>query len=320
MPSSTLDDLADAYASVSAGNAAALEQFHACATLLEQARIPFLVLKGLDVLIRLYGLRGTRPLADVDLLVRETDLATVDLVLTQAGYTQQIDGNPCYASPGNGLAFDIVTSLWYLDQGGLAALWDNARSQRLPPRTVSLMAADDLLIHLTAYAVIHRGALTPAWEQDLSLLLRREVIDWAAVTSKARQYALSTPVFYGLHYLRHRLSALPIPESALQALTPVGWFETGLHWLLQKLVTPQPIPEIGHVLLWLTSPAGSKWAWLRQTCFPPQRFLAYRYGPAAIYAPLLTRGRRLLGLIWALVILTIRIARQLLRQPSRGPA
>lgn len=172
MPSSTLDNLADAYSRVSAGNAAVLEQFHAFATLLERVQIPFLVIKGLDVLVRYYGVRGTRLLSDVDMLIHETDLAAIDTILTEAGYTKQIDGNPCYASPGKELSFDLVTTLWYLDKPGLDKVWANARPHTLHPRSVSLLAPDDLLLLLIAYAVIHRGTLTPAWEQDLRLLLR----------------------------------------------------------------------------------------------------------------------------------------------------
>lgn len=320
MPSSTLDDLAEAYCRVSSGNAAALDQFHALATLFERARIPFVVLKGLAVLLQLYGIRGTRPLSDVDLLVHEADLGRIDHILTEAGYTRQIDGNPCYASPGNSLAFDLVTSLWYLDEQGLAELWANARPRVLHPHTVSLLAADDLLIHLTAYAVIHRGALTPAWEQDLRLLLLRETIDWTAVTRTARQYSLSVPLLYGLTYLRHRRPTLPIPESALQALTPAGCFERSLYWLLQRLVTAQPIPELGHFLIWLTRPAGGTWPSLRQIFIPSSAFLGYRYGTAAARRPVLTRCRRMIDLTGAALVLTARIARRLIRRPQRGLA
>jgi Uncharacterised nucleotidyltransferase len=320
MPSSTLDELADAYCLVSSGNAATLDQFHRLAALFERARIPYVALKGLAVLMQLYGIRGTRPLSDVDLLVHETDLVAIDTILTEAGYTRQIDGNPCYASPGNGLAIDIVTTLWYLDEQALAGLWANVRPHILPPRTVSLLAADDLLIHLIAYAVIHRGALTPAWEQDLRLLLLHDTIDWTSVTRKARQYSLSVPLLYGLTYLHDRMPTLPIPDSSLRSLAPAGCFERSLYRLLQRLVTTQPIPELGHFLIWLTRPAGSKWSSLRLTFFPPGSFLGYRYGTAAIRYPVLTRCRRMIGLACAALVLAARIVRRLTRRPERGPA
>lgn len=320
MLSSTLDDLADAYSRVSAGNAAVLEQFHAFATLLERAQIPFLVLKGLDVLVRCYGIRGTRPLSDVDLLVHETDLDAIDCILTEAGYARLIDGNPCYRSPGNALAFDILTTLWYLDDQGLAELWANAQPHVLHTRTISLLAADDLLIHLTSYAVIHRGTFTPAWEQDMRLLLLHESIDWTALTRKARQYSLSIPLLYGLTYLRHRMPTLPIPDAFLRTMTPVGCFENSLYRLLQRLVTNQSIPELGHFLIWLTRPAGKKWSWLCRTFIPSKTFLGYRYGAVATRAPLVTRSRRFIGLGWAMLTLATRIVRRLLQQLLRAPA
>jgi len=320
MPSSTLDGLADAYAHVSSGNAAAMDTFHSFASLLERAQIPFLVLKGTDVLIRLYGIRGIRPLSDVDLLVHESDLATIDRLLTEAGYAPQIDGNPCYASPGHGLSFDLVTTLWYLDEQGLAELWTDARPHTLPPRSVMLLATDDLLIHLIAYAVIHRGALTPGWEQDLRLLLRRESIDWTSVIRKARRYLLTTPLFYGLSYLRRRMPTLPIPDSSLQLLAPSGCFQKILYRMLERLVTARPIPEIGHFLLWLTRPADQQLPWLRRAFFPPKRFLEYRYGTAAARTPWRIRCRRLVSLTRAVFILMTRIVRQLLWTPARDRA
>jgi len=320
MLSSTLDDLADTYSVVSAGNAVVLEQFQAFAALLERARIPFVVIKGLDVLVRLYGIRGTRPLSDIDLLVHETDLIAIDRILTEAGYTRQIDGNPCYAAPGSGLAFDIVTTFWYLDQQSLADLWANARTHTLSSRSVMLLAADDLLIHLIAYAIVHRGALTPAWEQDLRLLIGRDAIDWAAVTRKAKTYSLSTPLYYGLTTLHRRMPALPIPESTILALAPIDYFEKILYWVLHRLVTPQPLPEIGHFLLWLTRPAKHRWPALRLTFFPPPKFLGYRYGVAATRRPVLTRCRRIISLAWAMLVLAARILQRLSREPQQGPA
>lgn len=318
MPSLTLDSLAETYCRVSNVNAVALDQFHSFAMLLDRAHIPFLVLKGLDVLIRLYGIRGARPISDVDLLVHETDLPTLDRVLTDAGYRRQIDGNPCYAAPESGLSFDIVTTLWYLDEQGLAELWGNSRPYTIQTRTVALLAAEDLLIHLTAYALVHRGALIPAWRQDVQLLLLRERIDWEAITRKARQYSLTIPLFHGLTSLHRQIPTLPVSEPHLLKLAPVGFIDTGLYWLFQRLVTTQPIPEIGHFLLWLTRPTGQKWPWLRRTIMPPASFLESRYGTAATHTPLLIRCLRLASLAKAGFFLAAKIVRRLIASPMRG--
>ena len=317
-PSSTLDGLVEAYAGVSAANAAALKQFHILADLFEREDIPFLILKGFDVLVRYYGIRGTRPISDIDLLVHEEDLPRIDSLLTGAGYTRQIDGNPCYASPGIGLLFDLTTSLWYLDRPGLARLWTNGRALTIPPRTVFTLGADDLLLHLLAYGVVHRGSFTLAWEHDLRLLLTRESLDWETVVEKVRRYHLSPPVGHGLRYLHRRHPALPIPDGILSALAPTNRREHLIAWILRRLVTEQQIPEVGHVLLWITSPPGTKWARLRHTVVPTRTFLQYRYGPVATTSPLVTRLRRLVGLTHSGLILARDIVIRLLAGSQEG--
>ncbi len=130
MPSSTLDDLLDRYAYVSASNKTLLEGFARVAQLFQQNHIPFVLLKGADVLSRLYGVRGIRPLSDVDLLVREEDVPAIDRLLLPSGFVSQIDGNPAYFSPTLRLSLDLVTRLWYLDDQQLADVVgpDNATS------------------------------------------------------------------------------------------------------------------------------------------------------------------------------------------------
>ena len=69
MPSSTLDDLADTYTQVSLINKRLLDECEIVGQAFHRQGIEFIVLKGADLLSRLYGMRGTRPLSDVDLLM-----------------------------------------------------------------------------------------------------------------------------------------------------------------------------------------------------------------------------------------------------------
>ena len=130
-----------------------------------------ILLKGADLLSRLYGVRGTRPLSDVDLLVHEQDLPVIHRLLIEAGFIQQIDGNPAYRSSQSTLSLDLVSDLWYLDEEGLAALWDRARTRPLGQLTVKQLGSDDLLLYLIAYSVVHRGYLCPSFFTDLRLLI-----------------------------------------------------------------------------------------------------------------------------------------------------
>ena len=122
MPSSTLDDLADAYTQVSLINKRLLDEYEIVGQAFQRQGIECILLKGADLLSRLYGMRGTRPLSDVDLLVHEQDLPAIHRLLIETGFAQQIDGNPAYISLQSTLSLDLVSDLWYLDEEGLAGI------------------------------------------------------------------------------------------------------------------------------------------------------------------------------------------------------
>lgn len=278
MLSSTLDDLADAYTQVSLVNKRLLDGYEIVAQTFQQQGIDSILLKGADLLSRLYGMRGTRPLSDVDLLVHERDLPAIHRLLVEAGFTQQIDGNPAYFSPWSGLSLDLISQLWYLDEEELAALWKRARTRQLSQVRVKQLASDDLWLYLIAYSVVHRGHLSPSFFTDLRLLIEKEPPHWPTLVEGSIQHHLKIPLYYGLRLLAGSNAPVEIPSTVIQQLAPVTIPEQALEFVLRRLVTTQPLPELGHLLLWITQPPGRRLAWLRRMLFPSSLFLTYRYG------------------------------------------
>jgi Uncharacterised nucleotidyltransferase len=278
MPSSTLDDLADAYTQVSLVNKRLLDEYELVGQIFQRQGIDSILLKGADLLSRLYGVRGTRPLSDVDLLVHERDLPAIHRLLLEAGFTQQIDGNPAYLSPQSGLSLDLISELWYLDEEGLAALWRRARTRQLGQVTVKQLASDDLLLYLIAYSVVHRGHLSPSFFTDLRLLIEKEPFHWPTLVEGSIRHHLKIPLYHGLRQLALSNATIAIPSTVIQQLAPATIAEQALEFLFRRLVTTRPLPELGHLLLWITQPPGRRLAWLHRTFFPSSRFLSYRYG------------------------------------------
>lgn len=310
MPSSTLDDLADAYTNVSLINKRLLDECEIVGLAFHRQGIEFIVLKGADLLSRLYGMRGTRPLSDVDLLVHEQDLPAIHRLLLASGFTQQIDGNPAYVSSQSTLSLDLVSGLWYLDEEGLATLWARAQARPFGQLTVKQLTSDDLLLYLTAYSVIHRGHLSPSFFTDLRLLIEKEPLDWPTVVGEASRRHLKIPLYHGLRQLTLSKATTTIPFTIVQQLAPSTNSERVLEFFLRQLVTTQPLPELGHFLLWITQPPGRRLVWLRRTLFPSSLFLTYRYGNESVKRPWHTRIARLGQLAKAGSLL---IARMLLR-------
>ncbi|MBK5282533.1 MAG: nucleotidyltransferase family protein [Nitrospiraceae bacterium] len=292
MPSSTLDDLADAYSQVSLINKRLLDEYEIVGQAFHQQGIECIVLKGADLLSRLYGVRGTRPLSDVDLLVHAPDLPAIHRLLTKTGFAQQIDGNPAYRSTHSTLSLDLIPDLWYLDEEGLAALWARTRTRPLGQLTVKQLGSDDLLLYLTAYAVVHRGHLSPSFFTDLRLLIEKEPLHWPTLVEESNRRHLKIPLYHGLRQLALSNSTIGIPSTVIQQLAPTTIAEQTLELLFRRLVTAQPLPELGHFLLWITQPPGRRLAWLRRTLFPSSLFLAYRYGDESVKRPWQTKITR----------------------------
>ena len=244
---------------------------------LHDAGIDCLVLKGADVIPRLYGVLGARPLGDADLLVHERDLPAIDRIVAGLGYHAQIDGNPVYVDPEQILALDIITRIWYVGDAD-AAIWRRAVSRDFHGVPIQAMSASDVVVYLTAYSVIHRGYVSHAFAQDVALLIAREAIDWELVVGEAARCHLRVALHHGLSYVAARQSGTRIPADVLARLAPVRRVEHIAARALRKLVTDTPVPELGHLLLLLTRPGVAKLAWLRERLVPSDAFLGYRYG------------------------------------------
>ena len=305
------DALIKAYAHVSLANrrsfqtlAGVLSQFHAHA-------IDVLVLKGADILPRLYGVWGARPLTDVDLLVRDRDLPAIDRIVGALGYRPVIDGNPAYRDPDESLLLDLVTNIWYVED--TEDVWRRAVRRQLAGVSIRAMGAEDLLVYLTAYSVLHRGHFVPSFAADVALLVRRERLDWGFVLEEADRRHLKIPLHHGLSYAARRES-IPIPDRVWRQLAPTRPAERALQSLLRKLVTEEPLGDLGHFLLLVSLPGAKRWRRLRQAVWPSAMFLNWLYGPAGPATASRTRLVRAVHLLAKGVILSGAIGKRLLRR------
>ena len=168
-----------------------LRQFHAHS-------MDCILLKGADLIPRLYGTLGLRPMVDVDLLVHERDLPAIDRTFKELGYHPQIDGNPAYADPEFTVLFDFTSTIWYTDD--LEEIWQRADRRMLDGIPVKGLGANDLLLYLTMYVVVHRGCLSSLFAQDLALLIDAETIDWPFILTEAIRLKLKVPLYHGFAY------------------------------------------------------------------------------------------------------------------------
>lgn len=299
------------YSRIRSGNKIKFEKLRAVLSQMQKAGIDCILLKGADLIPRLYGVLSVRPLGDADLLVHESDLPALDHLLAQLGYRPLIDGNPAYMDPGNTLALDIITNVWYVDNQ--EEIWERAVRRDFEGIPIKGLGANDLLVYLTAYNVVHRGYLFASFARDTALLVEKEDMDWDFVVDEASRCHLKIPMYHGLSFVVSRYAGVPIPDHVLRGLAPSTLGERLWYWFFQKLVTDMPVAELGHLLLFITQPGLKKWRWLRDVFFPSPAFLTYRYGDRWSTYPLLTRLCRPFSLLSQALRLSLRILGLLLK-------
>ena len=304
------DRLIEAYSQVASANRKKFDKLQVILTRFRSHGVDCILLKGADLIPRLYGVMAVRPMSDVDLLVHDQDLLAIDRILTGAGYRPQIDGNPAYQDPGGGLLLDISSKIWYLDDP--EPIWRRAVTKDRDGVAAKGMSTNELVIYLTAYAVVHRGWLSPSFSQDLALLIEKERVDWDFVVDEASRRHLKIPLYRGLSFVAMRDAGVPIPDHVLRSLAPATVSEKLGNLLLRKLVTDQVVVDLGHLLLFLTQPGLKKWRWLKAVFFPSTAFLTYRYGHRWKTHPLLTRLCRPFSLLFQAARLFTRIGRLLI--------
>lgn len=295
------------YSRIRSGNKIKFEKLRAVLNQMQKEGIDCILLKGADLIPRLYGVLGVRPLGDADLLVHESDLPALDHLLTQLGYRPLIDGNPAYVDPDNTLALDIITKVWYEDNQ--EEIWERANQRDLEGIPVKGLGRNDLLVYLTAYNVVHRGYLSEPFGRDIALVVEKEDLDWDFIVGEASRCHLKIPMYHGLSFVVTRYAGAAIPDHVLRMLAPSTVSERLWYLVFEKLVTDKPVAELGHLLLFLTRPGLKKWRWLRDAFSPSPAFLTYRYGDRWNTHPLLTRLRRPFSLMLQAVRLFTRIVR-----------
>ncbi len=145
--------------------------------------VPLILLKGGALLLTGAASMRTRPMEDLDLLVRGEDLPAVARALEGRGYAKRP------ATPADfvkdGLVFDLHTEIWYLTRAEEEGFRRRSRPIGLGEAEVLLPAAEDQLIYVTAHARVQRDP-KPKQEADIKAL-RGQSIDEAFVRGELRR-------------------------------------------------------------------------------------------------------------------------------------
>ena len=205
--------------------------------LLQDAGIEHLFLKGIVLAAQAYPSPTLRPMRDLDLLVRPSDLARARAILAQAGgELHSMAHKPAHA-PTEGAKH--ATPVWSPRQvvsvelhGHLAepfpglnltafaqfelTIWERATSVQIGGQTLPCLAPEDMCLHLVMHGLYdHELNNGPVFVTDLLHLLRAHSLHAPALKQRARDLGIADG-------LSLSLSLLPSDLVAAQGLSSDG--------------------------------------------------------------------------------------------------
>jgi hypothetical protein len=255
---------------------------------LADAGVPCLVLKGAALSERSYPSPFLRHNGDIDLLLRQNDLARAARVLVEQGWRRGrvaslVELHHRHTPPlvhPSGLPLDLHRRLaagFY--RVPYEQLWARSVETKIAGAHARMLSAADNLLHVCLHAVGGRRGLQ--WVVDAGWLIERpRDLDWGVFLAATRLSRASIPVHAALQYLADHM-ALDVPAGVL-AETRAGAAASG--FLARRAA--RPIPVGGPREIWRSR--ASFWRRVARLCgraFPSPLSLALQFDIPAWQIP-----------------------------------
>lgn len=300
------------YRRVAQDNFAALQRVGELVAGMETEGLAVLLMPG-AALLPLYPDPGCRPMDDVDLLVRVTEVPRLRAFLQSRGFRAVPRHDDLLVAQG--MALDLHTDLLNASRIGARRfagwmdpeeVWQDRRPAVVEGARLTAMGLEDMALYTAVHALRHSfRRLT--WFLDLHLLLEAGCC-WERLAAKAERYELQRPLGYSLRFLREQ-AGLELSMRAESWLARIPR-RAGEQYLLRQAFRDRQQGEWGDVLWSFNIPqAGRRCRFLAETLFPkpqvllqvfpylPRPLLPLAYGLRLVQ--LLLRGSRQLAGLFA---------------------
>jgi hypothetical protein len=197
--------------------------------------------KGAVLAPLFYGDVGLRPMVDVDLLVRRSQLDAAMALLTELGFERSYTGERFTPRHAHDVAFtdgedaSLTVELHYrlfhefAGDAELDALFERAIAVEIEGRTRRVLAWDDQLFAVAVHASSHAFGDNPLWLVDVALLAGRASVEQAVAEAERRRVGAACRA--ALRLAAAMLPGVPTPpcrpgdrvrERLLRAVLPDG--------------------------------------------------------------------------------------------------
>lgn len=208
-------------------------QFLKLVKTLRLAGIPVIILKGVFLAYAVYEDRALRPMADVDILVRRSDVEGVESALLAAGYqlSQWKHRDWClknhyhlsYIHPGVNVNIEIH---WHILRPGtpygleIEELWQQAQPITMAGVELWALSPEHLLLYQCLHIAKHAFGLGLRHFCDLAAILGRYQgqIDWLQVQREADRWHIAKAVYLSLYFTHEFFGG--VAEAPMASLRP----------------------------------------------------------------------------------------------------
>lgn len=196
---------------------------------LRGAGIDVMLLKGAPLVLAYYGNYGLRPMADIDLLIRRSDLAPTIALLQARGWIATTPMNDDVARfrhalqfvDGQGGEFDLHWHALYefCENEADAFFWDRSEPLDFGGVLVRMPNPTAMMFHTVVHGVRWNQEPPVRWIADAMQILkvRRAEIDWDQIVEIAMRHHICNRLHLGLTYLVEMLDA-DIPADVMNEL------------------------------------------------------------------------------------------------------
>lgn len=289
LPGEVIGYLEGKYYQIAARNIYLMDQLRRIVTAFEQAGRSLLPIQGASLVETVYPSLGTRPMNDMDLLVKKEEWSEGRQILQRLGFSS-LPRFPNFFS-GHGVVLDI-----HFDPAG----FDRIRSRRVAVRiqndklwaeTVlsaasqggNILSVDDTLLCLAAHLQKHSFSRL-IWFLDLALFLQQHRdMNWPVLWNRAQTFNLTKPLCFVLHYLRS-VFGMELPERIEEQLRSES-LNLVERRFLRALLAGEEMGLVGDLLLAFSiADPVDRLRLLAETAFPRQEIMSQIYPWKSRYA------------------------------------
>lgn len=215
----------------------------------EHKQIKIMPFRGFDFMHRLYGNLALRIMADVDILIKDTDLPQIKEIISLLGYKRSKHDLDKNERNGFDICFEKEIStnfMLYIEIHRLLAparphklnlplLWERENKLSVNGQTVYCLSAEDALLSIALHLKRHTRRLNLKFIIDSSELLNSagNQLDWPYIKNSAKENSFRVSV-YACLYLSKELLNAKIPEEAYAGISPSALKKYLLRMLINK--------------------------------------------------------------------------------------